>query len=281
MTSAPDRGRRTTKITDAQAHVWQRVVPGATPHYEAPFTAEALVSRMDEAGVQRAIIVPPSWADDGNEVALAAADAHPDRLAVMGVAALDAPDAKQRLSRWRDRPGLLGLRQPFHVQPYIGWLDTRSLDWVWTVAAAAGMPVMVYPAGLVAKFERIAREFPDLRLVVDHMGLPLDTSPVRRLEAVHELVRLSRYPNVAVKLSALPLYSHEAFPFRDVHDSVCRVLEAFGPHRSFWGSDLTRLSCSYGDAVAMMGLIDGLSESERELVMGEAVSAWLGWLGHR
>lgn len=264
-------------ITDAQAHVWQNVVRGAKPHYEVPFSPKALISRMDEAGVRRAVLVAPSWADDGNDVALAGADAYPDRLAVMGVAKLDAPDAKNRLSRWGERPGLLGLRQAFHVQPYIDWLNDNSLDWVWSTAASAGMPVMVYPAGIISKFDRIARMFPDLQLVVDHMGLPLDTSPELRRQAVNELVQLARYPNVAVKLSALPLYSREPFPFRDVHDSVCRVIEAFGVHRSFWGSDLTRISCSYGEAVGMMSRIECLNDTERALVMGGAISDWLGW----
>ena len=77
-------------IVDAQVHLWKAEspdwpwVPGLKPQLPEPFTIEKLVPSMDEAGVDRAVIVPPSWEGDRNDLALAAARAHPDRLAVMG-----------------------------------------------------------------------------------------------------------------------------------------------------------------------------------------------------
>ena len=60
-------------IVDAQAHLWKAEfrglewVPGRKPQLPEPFTIEKLVPLMDEAGVDRAVIVPPSWLGDHND----------------------------------------------------------------------------------------------------------------------------------------------------------------------------------------------------------------------
>ena len=50
----------------------------------------------------------------------------------------DAPGAKEALARWREQPGMLGLRFAFHTpllrQPF---LDGR-VDWVWGAAETGG-----------------------------------------------------------------------------------------------------------------------------------------------
>src|SRR5262249_58351113 len=54
-------------IVDAQVHLWKaetpdwRWVPGRKPQLPEPFTIERLVPMMDEAGVDRVVVVPPSW----------------------------------------------------------------------------------------------------------------------------------------------------------------------------------------------------------------------------
>src|SRR5262249_47304937 len=65
-------------IVDAQIHLWKaesedwKWVPGAQPQLPVPFTIERAISMMDEAGVDRAVIVPPSWPGDRNDYALEA-----------------------------------------------------------------------------------------------------------------------------------------------------------------------------------------------------------------
>jgi predicted TIM-barrel fold metal-dependent hydrolase len=68
---------------------------------------------MDEAGVDRAIIVPPSWEGDRNDYALDAAGARPDRFRVMGRIALKDKRAPHLLAAWKQQPGMLGVRLTF------------------------------------------------------------------------------------------------------------------------------------------------------------------------
>jgi predicted TIM-barrel fold metal-dependent hydrolase len=73
------------KIIDAQVHIWSKtVVPTFGPHRKvSKFTAEELLKEMDEAGVDAALIHPPSWDPDSNALSVSAAQEYPKRFAVM------------------------------------------------------------------------------------------------------------------------------------------------------------------------------------------------------
>jgi L-fuconolactonase len=264
-------------ITDAQVHVWDKALEGTSPHRPHAFGHEQLIPLMDQAGVDRVVLIPPSWAADGNNVAFQAAIAHPARFAVMAVLPWDSNASLRLLPALRDQPGVLGIRQTFHIPRFSRWLEDGTAERIWVTAEAAGIPVMVYPPGLLDQIARIVDRHRDLRLVIDHMALPLEARSDELPGYIDELIPLARFPNIAVKLSALPLYSSESPPFRDLHDLVCRVIEAFGPHRAFWGSDFTRLTCTYSDALTLPKEIACLTPGARELVLGRALSEWLGW----
>ena len=56
------------------------------------------------------------------------------------------------------------------------------------------------------------------------------------------------------------------------------MVDAFGPSRVFWGSDLTRLPCTYRECVThFTEELDWLSGNDLELVMGRAICDWIGW----
>ena len=113
------QSEKTRTIVDAQAHLWiaeseyWKWVPGRKPQLPEPFTIDKLVPLMDEAGVDRAVIVPPSWPGDRNDYALEAVKRYPNRFAVMGRIALEKPESAALLPKWKDQPGMLGLRLTF------------------------------------------------------------------------------------------------------------------------------------------------------------------------
>jgi hypothetical protein len=56
------------------------------------------------------------------------------------------------------------------------------------------------------------------------------------------------------------------------------LVDAFGPRRCFWGTDITRMPCSYRQCVTMFTEeLAWLKGRDLELVMGHAICAWLGW----
>ena len=82
-------------IVDAQVHLWKGHVPANPGHRQIPdFLTDDLLHEMDEAGIDAAIIHPPSWDPDSDNLALKAANAHPNRLSILGKIPLDKPEAK-------------------------------------------------------------------------------------------------------------------------------------------------------------------------------------------
>jgi predicted TIM-barrel fold metal-dependent hydrolase len=135
-------------IVDAQVHLWKpespdwRWVPGLKPQLPEPFTIERLLPMMDEAGVDRVVIVPPSWPGDRNDYALEAAHRYPTRFAVMGRIPLQNPQSAALLPKWKEQRGMLGVRDTFNRDATIAWLKGGTADWVWPAAEKAKAPVI-------------------------------------------------------------------------------------------------------------------------------------------
>ena len=65
---------------------------------------------------------------------------------------------------------------------------------------------------------------------------------------------------------------------RSLHPYLRAVYDAFGARRVFWGTDLTRLPCSYRQALTLFSEeLPWLSAADKEWTMGRGVCAWLGW----
>ena len=93
-----------------------------------------------------------------------------------------------------------------------------------------------------------------------------------------ELLALAKYPNVAVKATGQPGYAEDPYPFRSFHEHLHRVFDAFGPDRMFWGTDITRMPCSWRQCVTVFTEeLPWLKGRDLELVMGEALCNWVGW----
>lgn len=273
-------------IVDSQVHIWGADTlarpwpPGraAQVHRPTPLGAEELLQVMNGAGVNRVVIVPPSWEGDRNDLAIEAARKYPDRFAVMGRFPVEAPAEAAKLASWCEQPGMLGVRLTLHRPPWRAWFESGSVDWFWGAAERAGLPVMVFVPGLVKRLDAIAGRHPGLKLIVDHLACPVGTQDDAAFAHLDELLALARYPNVAVKPSALPCYSSEPYPFRGLHRLIRRVYDAFGPRRMLWGTDYSRLTCPYRQAVTLFTeALDFLSAEDKEWIMGRAAAQWLDW----
>lgn len=264
-------------IVDAQIHLFGPAAEQRARQLGQVFIdAEGVLAAMAEAHVDRAYLVPAGSA--ANETCLAAARRSPDRFRVMGIPGLDKPQAREAAAQWKSL-GYTGARLSFPPFRQPSWLRDGTADWYWPVAQEQQIPVMIWAPEQLAEIGKIADQYPDLRITVDHLGLFVEDKGAAAVSAVvRDLLPLASRPNVAVKASALPAHSAEGFPYRDLHQPVRDVLAAFGADRVFWGSDLTRLPGTLGEAVNMFteGL-HFLSRDVLEKVMGQAIINWIGW----
>jgi predicted TIM-barrel fold metal-dependent hydrolase len=284
--SPRSKGARGVLIADSQVHLWgantaARPWPAGRDHEAQkpyPVTKDMLLFEMELAKVDRIVLVPPSWEGDRNDLALEAARLHPDRFGVMGRLDLKSPGSRALVDDWKQSPGMLGMRFTFHNEHNRHFLTDGTADWLWPAAERAGVPLMVLVPGSLGVLDRIAGRHPGLRLVIDHVGVDIRRRAPEAFDDLPAVCALARHRNVAVKASGMPSFSTEPYPFRDVHDAIRRLADAFGPRRTFWGTDLTRMPCSYRECIDLFTKEQPwLQGDDLEWVMGRGVCEWLGW----
>jgi predicted TIM-barrel fold metal-dependent hydrolase len=273
-------------IVDSQVHLWKpnapdrAWVPGLPPQIPEPLTIEKLLPLMDEVGVDRAVIVPPSWEGDRVDYALEAAARYPGRFGVMGRIPLNDPQSRERITTWKQQPGMLGLRLTF-LGGSAASLTDGTADWLWPAAEKAAIPIMFLTAGSLPLFASIAERHPQLQLIIDHLGISSQVVSEKKVpEAVAQAVTLAKFQNVSVKLAAAPAYSSEPYPFRDMTEHIRRLFDVYGPRRSYWGSDLTNgfAKATYRERIThFTEELNFLSEEDKDWVMGRAILARLNW----
>jgi L-fuconolactonase len=273
---------RDMEIIDSQVHVWPADRPdrplGKSGLDRTPFGYEELIAAMDRAGVDRAILVPPSFERDRNDYVIEAVQKYPARFAIMGRVSLEG--GPKALAGWKRQPGMLGVRLTFHRDADRPWLTDGTADWFWGEAERNAVPAMVHAPERLAAVGEIAARHPALRIIVDHMGFARETMDDAAAAGADRMIALARHPNVCVKVSALPCFSTAPYPFRNLREPLRRVIEAFGPRRSFWGSDITRVppSCSYRQVVThFTETLDFLSSQDLQWIMGRGLAECLGW----
>jgi len=195
---------------------------------ERPVDAGKMLAAMDEAGIERSVLVQAStcYGHDNSYVADAVA-AHPDRFA--GVFSVDmlAADAPQRIRHWLAR-GLKGLRVFIagHTASHDVRLDDPRSFPAWRCAVDEGIPVCVQlRAPGLPQLEALLREFPSARIVLDHMARPAPGEPA-------SLLALARHPNLFLKFT-----THNVRDAADPQAFLRTVVAAFGAKRIAWGSN--------------------------------------------
>jgi predicted TIM-barrel fold metal-dependent hydrolase len=266
-------------IVDAQVHIWGSGPPTNPSHRQVnSFTKEELLTEMNAAGVNAALLHPPGWDPNANELSVEAARQHPDRLAVLGNFPLHDPKSRQVIAGWKQQPGMLGLRFALLQPQQRAWWTDGTLDWLWPAAERAHIPIALLAGEFLAVVAEVAERYPDLKLAIDHLGRTGRVQDEPAFANLAELLALAKYPNVAVKATGAPSYSSQPYPYRNIWPYLRQIYAAFGPERMFWGTDITRMPCSWQQCVTLFTEeLPWLTQYDKELIMGRAVCNWFGW----
>ncbi|MBA6440864.1 amidohydrolase family protein [Streptomyces sp. GMR22] len=284
------------EIIDAHLHLprpWSQWKHGDEAFLD--LQTELLLGQMDAAGVDAAVIIsdphvaPAQWC-------AAATARHPDRLATVLVCDETAPDIADQVASARENPGVLGLRITTAWPPgNVERLRAGAYDRLLSTAEERGVPVCVLGAGDMPDVAVVARAYPTLPLIIDHLGLnqppfmPADDPPWRDLG---QLLALADLPNVSVKLSGAPTLSDTPYPYPDIWPHLRQVLDAFGVDRCMWGTDQHRVFGrlhgfdpvprypgyhSYAQGLHYLLDRDEFSEAEKSALFGGTLRKIMGW----
>ncbi len=274
-------------IIDSQVHSYERNHPGRPWHGvlagPAEVTGDQMVKEMDAAGVDGAILVSAftMYRYDAS-YARSVRERYPDRFALVKPVDPADPAVADIIADWKRTPGTVAIRMLLVRSGLSANVDDPGLNRVLATAARLAIPINLHIAGRLDQGAELIRRHPDTQVIVDHVGLvqphepPVPDQPWAELPQVLALAKL---PNIAIKISGACTLSREPYPYNDIWDPVCRVIDAFGLDRCMWGTDWTRAInfLTFRQGVGAFRDTQRISASDKTKLMGGTVTRIYGW----
>ena len=271
---------------DVQVHAYERDHP-ARPWaavLEGPdeVTGDDMVAAMDAVGVDGALLVSPyTMYQYDASYAIDVHAANPGRFAL--IKPVDAANlgVTETIADWAAVEGTVAIRimmrEELSNDP-----DDPGINRVLDAAARHGLPVNLLAWNRLEQVAGLAARNPNTRLIIDHIGLQqpfVPPAPPEPFADLPRLLNLAPYDNVAVKITGACTLSHEAFPYNDIWEPLCRIFDAFGFDRCMWGTDWTRAAklLTYAQGVDSFRLTDRISDSDRAALMGGSLERIYDW----
>jgi len=92
------------------------------PQREGGFSADQAIEEIDATGVDRTVVVPPTFVGEMNDSSIEAVERYPDRFAVMDRCDQTTPNPENQIAQWLEQPHMLGIRLTFFSLPTSGRL---------------------------------------------------------------------------------------------------------------------------------------------------------------
>ncbi|KAL0357732.1 UNVERIFIED_CONTAM: hypothetical protein Scaly_1458900 [Sesamum calycinum] len=289
MSTAATTGNPPPIVIDSHLHVWASpqqaaekypYFPGQEP--TLPGHVDFLVQCMGDAGVDGALIVQPINHKFDHSYVTSVLRQYPSKFIGCCLAnpAEDGTGIKQ-LEDLISKDGYCAVR----FNPYLwpsGQLMTNAVGKaMFAKAGELGVPVgFMCMKGLdlhLSEIEELCTEFPSTVVLLDHLGFCKPPINDKEEQVFLKLLKLSRFPQVYVKFSALFRVSRHPYPYEDLSDILPKVVSSYGANRVMWGSDFPYVvpECGYKEAKeAVVQLVQRaqLSSSVLNWIMGRTVN---------
>jgi len=257
--------------------MWKRVLGDYSPIRRSYLIDEFLADARPQH-VVKSVHLQMGW-DFANPVGetrwlQGVADIHGFPHGIVGFARLESPDLDEVIDGHAAHRNFRGIRQilnwdPDPVRSFVDRPDYMT-DPKWLAgfarlrARSLSFDLQLYPPQM-ADAAAVARRFPDVQIVLNHAGMPIDRDPDALAMWREGMRTLARAPNVAVKISGLAVAQSE-WTVHSLRPLVEHTIDAFGVGRCMVGSNfpVDRLTGSYADVFDTLRTITaGLSTTER------------------
>ncbi|MBV9520571.1 MAG: amidohydrolase family protein [Hyphomicrobiales bacterium] len=264
-------------IIDAHHHLWDLSLDrhpwltsddsaikalGDISYLRQNYLVEDLLADIGSQNVVGSIYVEAAWdraRPPVEEVDWLETLARPGRIASRCVAwaPLASPEAAASLDALSEHACVIGIREVvrWHPDPAKRWTEAGILDdpdWRqgFRHLRAHGLVLEIlmnpYQASDVA---RLADEFPDQIIVINHCGTPVDRDAEGLSRWERGLALMGERENIAIKLSNFGAYGQDR-SLDALRKTVLTCIEAFGTSRAMFGSDypVGRRNMSYQES---------------------------------
>jgi predicted TIM-barrel fold metal-dependent hydrolase len=226
------------QITDPHVHVWKHdpAFPFAAGAKVPDFnpTPEALLDLMRANGIAKTVIIQVIHYRYDNSYLAAVLKQYPQYF--RGVCRVDPldPAAPDHLSSISAQPGFHGVRISPAADATGDWISGPLMPPLWKRCEELKVPMtLLSPISRIPEIGKLIERFPNLTVVIDHMA----DCPVDHPAELENLIALTRYPKVFVKVSHTWSLSKQDYPWTDSQALVKRLYDSFGPKRLMWATD--------------------------------------------
>ncbi len=268
-------------VIDAHQHFWQLDLPFDTAWLQEPqhkkicrdFLPDDLKPHLDRCGIQKSIFVQTQHDLAENRWALTLAEHYDFIAGVVGWVDLASPACEDQLLEFKDHPRFVGIRHITQGEPDPDFIIRADVINGLKVLQKHQVPFdLLFFVKHLKHAETVARQVPDLPLVIDHLAKPQIKFGVTENWLPH-LKSAAACDNVFCKLSGMITEADwERWKPDDLQRYVNYALDLFGPDRCMYGSDwpVCELAGTYEQAHgALKTCISSLSANEQKKIFGE------------
>ncbi|MBA0766064.1 hypothetical protein Gotri_015145 [Gossypium trilobum] len=236
---------------------------------------------MEEASVEGALIVQPINHKFDHSLVTSVLKKHPTKF--VGCCLANPAENGTGVKQLEDlilKDGYRAVRFNPYLWPSGQQMTNEVGKAMFSRAGELGVPVgFMCMKGLnlhISEITELCTEFPSTAVLLDHLAFCKPPLNDEEKLAFSELLKLSRFPQVYVKFSALFRVSRMSSPYLDLVPLLAEVVSNFGANRVMWGSDFPYVVPESGykgakEAACLIASQASLSSSEVEWIMGKTV----------
>jgi predicted TIM-barrel fold metal-dependent hydrolase len=281
------------KIVDAHHHLWDLArgynypwlqdrplgvgVCGDISPIARDYLLADLIADMKNYDLVKSVHVEAVSSDPVGETAWlqALADRTGFPHGIVARAELNQPNIEDVLAAHREFANVRGIRHivNWHKEPRLTFIDRSDLmnSDTWLVGFRLlkkynlSFDLQLYPSQL-ADAARLARQNPDIQIILNHAGMPVDHDEAGIYQWRTGMAKLAENDNVAVKISGLGMVDW-TWSEDSIRPHVLHAIDCFGVDRAMFGSNFP-VDRLYGSFDALYGaferIVAGFSETEKD-----------------
>jgi predicted TIM-barrel fold metal-dependent hydrolase len=246
--------------------------PNAVYHPKTDSMAEdplaQYLKRMEQEGIDRAILVHPEPYGDDHRLVLACQEREPDRVRITSLFFPKDPDAVAKLTDLvAAQPKVISTRFHAHKgkEQYLDSFSDANVVAIWEKAIDLGLIVELHIGpDYGSQVRDIIADHPETVVLIDHLAEPHKGDAIE----FADILDLAQFDHVYMKLSGLNHFKKDAPLYESAKPFTKRVVEAFGQDRLVWGSGTPEIVDVH---------VDGYSEADRAKVKGENLARIVPW----